>query len=68
MDTRPSLPEVEAAARVLYAEGLEHGWWYKTLPARYELMDPIGKEEFEAFVERILMAARSVCQSGSQTT
>jgi 3-dehydro-4-phosphotetronate decarboxylase len=51
----PSDAEIEAAARVLDREGRFHHWWPDHL--RYDTLDPIGKEEFDAIVERILMAA-----------
>ena len=56
MAERPSQNEIEAAARVLDSEGALHQWWPKTTP-RYENLDSIGKNEFEAIVERMLIAA-----------
>lgn len=53
---RPSVAEVEAGARVLDREGRFHGWWPKTM-ASYDDLDSIGKDEFSAIVERILVAA-----------
>jgi hypothetical protein len=57
---RPSLEEVEAAARVLYRAGLHHHWW-KPYEKSYDEMattDPIAKSEFDGIVEQTLMAAR----------
>ena len=53
---RPSLVEVEAAARELHAWGEMHGWWPPSVTS-FDTLDPIGREEFEAIVERVLMAA-----------
>jgi hypothetical protein len=53
---RPSDAEVEAAARELHSWGMVHGWWPKSVTA-YDAIDLIGKEEFDAIVERILMSA-----------
>jgi hypothetical protein len=53
---RPTGPEVEAAARELHDWGALHGWWLKSLSS-FDALDPIGREEFEAIVERVLMAA-----------
>ncbi|HEV2674247.1 MAG TPA: hypothetical protein VGV37_06865 [Aliidongia sp.] len=53
---RSSVDEVQAAARVLDRDGRFHGWWPKTTAA-YDDLDPIGKDEFESVVERMLMAA-----------
>ena len=52
----PSDDEVEAAARELYDWGKVHSWWHDK-DATYDAIDPIGREEFDAIVERILMAA-----------
>jgi hypothetical protein len=56
---RPTDAEVEAAARVLDKAGRHHHWWPKTIKPYDEFAktDPIAKDEFEAIVERILMAA-----------
>jgi hypothetical protein len=56
---RPTDAEVEAAARVLDKAGRHHHWWSKTIKPYDEFAktDPIAKDEFEAIVERILMAA-----------
>jgi hypothetical protein len=56
---RPTLREVEAAASVLYAEGRHHHWWPQSLPETYQQLDPIGRDEFEAIVERMLIAAKA---------
>ena len=53
---RPTDAQVEAAARVLDSYGRHHSWWPKDV-ADYDDMDPIGKEEFEAIVEQMLIAA-----------
>jgi hypothetical protein len=53
---RPSPTEVEAAARELHSWGELHGWWPEAVTA-FDALDPIGREEFEAIVERVLMAA-----------
>jgi hypothetical protein len=52
---RPSREEVVAAAGALFKEGAHHGWWPRHLT--YETLDPIGFDEFNAIVERALMAA-----------
>ena len=54
---RPSLGDVEAGARVLFAEGQLHGWWPSSIPS-YDKLDPVGKNEFDAIIERILIAAK----------
>jgi len=36
--------------------GEEHGWWPESVSS-YDSLDPIGREEFDAIVERILMSA-----------
>jgi hypothetical protein len=56
---RPSAMEIEAAARELDSWGKLHGWWPEPV-ATYDALDPIGREEFEAIVERILMSAAAV--------
>ena len=53
---RPSIEEIEAAARELHSRGEVHGWWPEPVTT-FDALDPIGREEFEAIVERILMAA-----------
>jgi hypothetical protein len=59
MSEHPTAKEVEAAARVLYEEGLHHGWWRNFKKSYDELAatDSIGKNEFDAIVERMLLAA-----------
>jgi hypothetical protein len=56
---RPSIHEVEAAARVLFKEGQFHHWWPEFAKPYDELAatDPIGKAEFDGIVERVLIAA-----------
>jgi hypothetical protein len=60
MSEHPTQEEVEAAARVLHQEGLTHAWWgsYKKSYDELAATDPIGKDEFDAIVERMLLAAR----------
>ena len=56
---RPSLEEVEAAARVLARAGNHHRWW-KPHKKSYEEMfatDLMAKSEFDGMVEQMLMAA-----------
>lgn len=48
--------QVRAAARVVYTEGLNHGWWGASAPA-YEELDQIGREEFDEIIDRALRAA-----------
>jgi hypothetical protein len=58
---RPTLKEIEAAAGVLHEAGLHHHWW-APYPKTYDELaatDAIGKDEFEAIVERMLMAANA---------
>lgn len=59
--TRPTDDEITAAARVLDRAGRFHRWWPETSPA-YETLDPIGKNEFEAIVEQMLIAAAKARQ------
>ena len=56
MTGRPTLAEVEAAARELHHWGEIHRWWPESVTS-YDNLDPIGKDEFDAIVERVLMAA-----------
>jgi hypothetical protein len=56
VDWRPRVEQVEAAARLLHQEGRFHHWWSQDI-ATYDELDPIGKDEFAAIVERILIAA-----------
>ena len=53
---RPTDEEVEAAARELHRWGELHGWWPQSV-TDYDSIDPIGKDEFDAIVERVLMSA-----------
>ena len=53
---RPTIDEVEAAARVLFKEGQFHHWW-RNLSDELAATDPIGKSEFDGIVERVLIAA-----------
>jgi len=56
---RPTDAEIDAAARVLFAEGSFHHWWptFKKSYDEFVATDQIGKEEFDGIVERILFAA-----------
>jgi hypothetical protein len=61
MPTRPSLAEIEAAARVLHKAGTHHNWW-KPYDKSYDEMaatDSIAKSEFDGIVEQMLIAANS---------
>jgi hypothetical protein len=51
-----TIPEkaIEAAAKIVFAEGVEHGWWKE--PKTYEALDPIGKEEFDAVISQAIEA------------
>jgi hypothetical protein len=51
--------EIEAAAHVLFKEGSFHHWWptFKKSYDEFVATDPIGKDEFDGIVERILFAA-----------
>ena len=60
---RPTLQEIEAAARVLYEEGRFHHWWSRSLPEVYQQMGPIERDELEAIAERILMASAAARQA-----
>ena len=57
--SRPTDAEVTAAARVLDQAGRHHHWWSKTIRPydEFATTDHIAKEEFEAIVERMLIAA-----------
>jgi len=48
-------PGVEAAARAIYAAGQIHGWGGFTKP--FDALDPTGRTEFMAVVDRALKAA-----------
>jgi hypothetical protein len=56
--TRPTPAEIEAATRVLHEIGLRHRWWspYEKPYDELGATDPIGKEEFDAIAEAILLA------------
>jgi len=56
VEWRPRVAQVDAAARVLDQEGRSHRWWSSHI-APYDKLDPIGKDEFSAIVERMLIAA-----------
>jgi hypothetical protein len=52
--------EIEAAARQLLHEGQFLGWWGEAREfdsQAYDKLDPIGREEFDAIVDRVLRAA-----------
>jgi len=68
MPARPSLEEIEAAARVLDRAGRSYRWWNPELTAYEELAakDPIGKSEFDGIVEQMLMAAEAVRAADSK--
>ena len=56
---RPSLDEVEAAARVLHQVGSHHRWW-KPHSNSYDEMaasDPIAKSELDGIVLAALLPA-----------
>ena len=63
--SRPTDLEIEAAARVLYAEGRFHHWWPANAKSydEFATADPIGMSEFGGIVERVLMAAFRARQS-----
>jgi hypothetical protein len=52
----PTDAEVDAAARQLFKEGSFYNWWRQSVES-YDGLDPIGKDEFDAIVERVLVAA-----------
>ena len=60
---RPSQDQVEAAARELHRWGALHAWWPEGT-TDYDALDPIGREEFEAIVERVLMAGWAAKRAG----
>ena len=59
MALQPTSREIEAAARVLHDFGLRHHWWgpYRKSYDELAATDAVGKEEFDAIVEAVLMAA-----------
>lgn len=63
---RPTDAEVEAAARELHSWGKIYGWWLPSTTT-YDAIDPIGKEEFDAIVERVLMSAAAAKRGVSPT-
>jgi 3-dehydro-4-phosphotetronate decarboxylase len=56
---RPSLEEVEAAARVLARAGNHRRWWEPHTQTYEEMFatDLMAKSEFDGIVEQMLMAA-----------
>ena len=62
MASRPTSREIEAAARVLHDMGLRHHWWdpYRKSYDELAATDAVGKEEFDAIVEAVLVAAYAV--------
>jgi hypothetical protein len=56
---RPTIHEVEAAARALFKAGQFHHWWPEFADSYDELAanDPIGRSEFDGIVEQVLIAA-----------
>jgi hypothetical protein len=46
---------LERAADELWKTGIHHGWWSKRW-ASWRDLDPIGKEEFLAIADRIVVA------------
>ncbi len=63
MAIRPSLDQIEAAARVLDKLGRVYGWWPESTPV-YDQLDPIGKDEIQSIVEGMLIAAAEVAPLG----
>ncbi|MHC2257646.1 hypothetical protein ACVILK_007338 [Bradyrhizobium embrapense] len=59
---RPTLVEIEAAARALDKAGRHFHWWPTTGKSYDELAatDPVGKSEFDGIVEQMLIAAANV--------
>lgn len=57
--SRPTLLEVEAAARVLERAGTRHRWWNPSSKSYDEMAasDTIAKSEFDGLVEQMLIAA-----------
>jgi hypothetical protein len=64
MTDRPTLMEVEAAARVLDKHGRTFGWWKGKSYDEVSATDPIGKSEIDGMVKQMLMAA-SNARAGS---
>ena len=63
----PNSNEIEAAARELHSWGKLHGWWPESATS-YDALDPIGKDEFDAIAERVLMAASAACRGVASNT
>ena len=59
MAIRPSIDQIEAAARVLDRLGRVYGWWPESTPA-YDQLDAISKDELQSIVEGMLIAATNV--------
>ena len=59
---RPTKHEIDAAAYELHRWGELHRWWPEGA-ASLEAMDSIGRDEFEAIVERVLIAAAAARRS-----
>lgn len=59
MTERPTLKEIEAAARVLDKHGRAFGWWKGKSYDEVAATDSIGKSEIDGIVEQMLMAASS---------
>jgi hypothetical protein len=49
---------VTAAARIIHAAGLRHGWFGFSKP--YDELDPIGRSKFEGIIQEALAAADRV--------
>ena len=64
---RPTICEIEAAARVLFKAGTIHHWWRASSKTYDELAatDPIGKSEFDGTVEQVLIAASAPRANGT---
>jgi hypothetical protein len=62
---RPSIKEIEAAARVLHQAGNYHRWWKPYFESYNEMIaaDPLSKSQFDGIVERMLLAAREALHS-----
>jgi hypothetical protein len=64
---RPTIDEVEAAARVLFKAGTIHDWWRASSKTYDDLAaaDPIGKNEFDGIAEQVLIAAAAARANGT---
>jgi hypothetical protein len=51
--------DLEKGAKELFESGRRHGWWAVACPSvsSYDELDPVGREEFNDIVERIIVAA-----------